>query len=120
MQKLHRFIDIAAYGTILGTLLSLLCWAVVIGAWYAASSTNPNWNERLFLLAYGGFQGVVFSTKLALWTGITTALSAATITALFTFPFKRPDYYKRLMQVICPFIATVCTLRSVTQGVSRD
>ncbi|MEP7359212.1 MAG: hypothetical protein ABI847_18315, partial [Anaerolineales bacterium] len=66
MQKLRRFLSIAAFGAILGTLLSLFCWAVVIGAWNAAFSTNPDWGGRLFLLAYGGYQGVVFGAKLAL------------------------------------------------------
>ena len=110
MQRLRRFLYMAAYGTVLGTLLGLVGWAIVMGAWDAAHSTNPDWGGRLFLLAYGGFTGVVFGAKLALWTGISTALGAATITALFEFPLKRPEYYKGLMQVICPFIATVCTL----------
>jgi hypothetical protein len=110
MQRIRRFLSIAAYGTVLATLLSLLGWAILIGAWDAAFSTNPDWGGRLFMLAYGGYLGVVFGAKLALWTGITTGLGAATITALLTFPLKGPDHYKWLMQVICPLIATVCTL----------
>ena len=110
MQRLQGFLYVAAYGTLLGTLLSIVCWAVVLGAWYVTFSTNPDLGGRLFMLAYGGFLGVAFSAKLALWTGATTALAAATITSVFAFPLKHPENYKRLMQFICPVIATVCTL----------
>jgi hypothetical protein len=53
---------------------------------------------------------VAFGARLAVWTGITTALAAATITSVFAFPLKRPENYRQLMQVICPVVATVCTL----------
>src|SRR5713101_5861359 len=110
MQRLQRFLYIAAYGTVLGALLSIFGWAVVLGAWYVTFSTNPDLGGRLFTLAYGGFLGAVFSAKLAVWTGTTTALAAATITSVFAFPLKHPENYRQLMQFICPVIATVCTL----------
>jgi hypothetical protein len=110
MQRLQRFLYVAAYGTVLGTLLSIFCWAVVLGVWYVTFSTNPDLGGRLFTLAYGGFLGVAFGAKLAVWTGTTTALAAATITSVFAFPLKHPENYRQLMQVICPVVATVCTL----------
>ena len=110
MQRLQKFLTVAAYGTVLATLLSIFCWAVVLGAWYVAFSTNPDWGGRLFTLAYGGFLGVVFSAKLAVWTGATTGLAAATITSVFAIPLKQPENYRRLIQIICPVVATVCTL----------
>src|SRR5579859_4137546 len=110
MQRLQRFLYVAAYGTLLATLLSVFCWAVVVGAWTVVFSTNPNFGGRLFTLAYGGFLGVAFSVKLAVWTGTTTGLAAATITSVFAFPLKHLENYRRLMQFIGPVIATVSTL----------
>jgi hypothetical protein len=120
MQRLRRFLYILAYGSVVGTLLSILCWTVVMAAVWVGPTfiydiSNPDapgldLSIILRALLYGGFIGLAIGAQLSVWTGVTTGLAAATMTSLFAFPLKNPVLYKRLMQIVCTVFGTVCTL----------
>jgi hypothetical protein len=117
MQRLKRFLYILAYGFLLGTFLSILCWALVMSVlWSRAAfmSNLPHLDASalvriVFFVVYGGFVGLLIGAQLSVWTGTIIGLTAAAMTASFAFPHKTPILYTRLMQIICMGFTMVCT-----------